>query len=126
MDKRVFETEDGVSKGSLTIKDIETDNVSDGFHTFGELYAHRIELFIALCRQFKNIPGKVWRSRFHSDGSHFDGWFVLGINKSKGNQITYHLPDSKWCDTEFAELLVQAPLFDGHSPTDVLERLKRL
>lgn len=110
--------------------------VSDGYHTMDELYEHRIVLFIALCRaemghmyhrgDGEPILRQIWRTKLHSDGSHFDGWFVLGINKEEGEQITYHLPMSKWGETEFAETLYNAPKFDGHTSADVLERLKNL
>ena len=69
-----------------------TNEIADGYHTFGELYEHRIILFIALCRaysedvtEYKSVP--VWRSKLHSDGTIFDGWFIMGINKEKGKQI---------------------------------------
>jgi len=108
--------------------------VSDGFHTFDELYEHRIILFIALCRKISEpLPDsyseegiEVWRSRFHSDGSSYEGWFILGINKELGQQISYHLPLSKWEETDFAETLDKAPEWDGHTANDVLERLKTL
>ena len=94
--------------------------VSDGFHTFTELYEHRVVLFIALCKSYSK---DIWRSKFHSDGSVFDGWFVLGIGKMEGSQITYHLPLSKWEDTNFAETLEKAPEWDSHTASDVLIRL---
>ncbi len=103
------------------------NDISDGFHTFDELYDHRITLFIALCRvvwSFTAVP--VWRSRLHSDGSSFDGWFVLGMNRESGKQITYHLPESRWDECDFAKELDRAPEWDGHAPADVLERLKAL
>lgn len=98
--------------------------VTDGYHTVDELYEHRITLYIALCKQNKS---KVWRSVKHSDGSEYEGWFVLGINKEKGEQITYHLPMSKWqeCDN-WCETLSKAPDFDGHSSQDVLKRIEKL
>lgn len=34
-------------------QDIDTNLISDGNHTFGELYDHRITNFIALCRNLK-------------------------------------------------------------------------
>jgi hypothetical protein len=73
-------------------------------------------------------PGlqEVWRSKLHSDGSSFDGWFILGIGKEKGKQITYHLPTVRWDEVSFAETLEKAPEWDGHTPDDVLERLKAL
>lgn len=114
----------------LIIEGDDEMEVSDGYHTFGELYEHRITLFIALCRalvsygEFQNPD--VWRSKLHSDGTSFDDWFILGIGKEKGEQMTYHLPLSKWIETEFAETLEKAPEFDGHTPQNVLKRIKEL
>lgn len=108
---------------SLTIKGLDTMEVSDGSHTMNELYDHRITLFIALC---KFIDRKVWRSELHHDGKGYEGWFILGIDKEVGKQITYHLPMSRWEETSFAETLDRAPEWDGHTPADVLERLKNL
>jgi len=111
--------------------DVEkTENVSDGYHTFGELYEHRIEIWIISClfakRLFVMGAGKTfpWRSKKHSDGSVWDRWFILGIGMEKGEQITYHLPIERWDDCEFAETLEKAPEWDGHTSNDVLERLK--
>ena len=103
----------------------------DGYHTFDELYEHRITLWIALCKYVANkFAGSqahpVWRSKKHSDGSSYDGWFLLGVNESAGNQITYHLPLSKWETTNFAKDIDKAPEFDGHTSDDVLERIKKL
>jgi hypothetical protein len=105
--------------------------ISDGYHTFNELYDHRIALFIALCSvlQFhhKKSPigmwALIWRSRLHSDGTVYPGWFIMGIGVTPGHQITYHLPMSKWEATEFADTLDLAPEFDGHTSADVIDRL---
>ena len=123
------------SEDSINILD-----ASDGYHTFTELYDHRITLFIALCKQLRtkinadNINGvkmdeistNIWRSKLHADGSMFDGWFIMGINKKPGKVITYHLPLSRWDETNFAETLDNAPEWDGHTSADILERLKVL
>lgn len=105
----------------------------DGYHTFDELYEHRIVLWIALCRQrhtrrTEDAPfGNVWCSVQHSDGSTFGDWFILGIGKAKGSQITYHLPARYWNEVcEFAEVLEKAPEFDGHDSDEVLRRLSIL
>lgn len=100
----------------------------DGYHTFGELYAHRIELFIALCAELdERLPtGEVWRSKLHSDGTSFEGWFVMGIGRERGRQITYHLPMSAWPQTEWLGECERAPEFDGHTSADVLMRIRRL
>jgi hypothetical protein len=106
-----------------------TGLISDGYHTFDELYEHRIALFIALCRIFIDAtenPALVWRSKLHADGTMFEGWFILGMDTIYSGQITYHLPLSKWEETSFAETRDKAPEWDGHTPDDVLERLKKL
>jgi len=105
----------------------------DGYHSFEELYEHRIMLFVALCSALYKNPqyqtgqkAEIWRSKLHSDGTGFDGWFVLGIGKNKGEQITYHLPLSKWEEVHFVETLDKAPEFDGHTSDEVLYRLRCL
>lgn len=124
--------------------EIDVENlsqVSDGYYTIAELYDHRITLFIALCKAKQGwvhqagarneVPDGyakiVWRSKKHGDGNDaYEGWFIMGIGKEKGKQISYHLPLSRWDETEFAETLEQAPEWDGHTSFDVLERLKNL
>jgi hypothetical protein len=56
----------------------------------------------------------------------YDDQFIMGIGKDRGEQITYHLPLSKWEETNFAETLNRAPEWDGHTSDNVLERLKNL
>ena len=70
------------------------------------------------------MPIRIIRSKVHYSPT--DGWFIMGIGKEKGNQISYHLPLSRWDETDFAETLDQAPEWDGHTSQDVLERLKTL
>lgn len=110
----------------------EDMQVSDGFHTMDELYEHRFVLYIKLAaviaaagkgEESHTFPA-VWRSSYHSDGSFLPGWFILGIGKEKGKQITYHLPTKLWFDCGFAETIDRAPEWDGHTPADVLERIK--
>ena len=88
----------------------DTGSISDGYHTFNELYDHRITLFIALCSFVATYDDirQVWRSKLHSDGTSLDGWFVMGINKALGNQITYHLPLERWTETDFVPDLERA------------------
>jgi len=64
--------------------------------------------------------------KLHSDGTSFDGWFVLGMFRAKGQQITYHLPMDRWKECEFAETLERAPEFDGHTAGDCLKRIASL
>lgn len=116
------------------------DCTCDGYHTFSELYDHRISLYIALCKWIIMYKGAtdganaaklplVWRSKRHSDGEICFGTgtqFVLGIGTEKGEQITYHIPIERWGETEFVKTLETAPEWDGHTSEDVLNRLKLL
>lgn len=105
------------------------DKTTDGYHTFNELYDHRITLYIALCRliyQFCIPSPPVWRSKLHSDGTAIEGWFVLGLGEKPGKQITYHLPLARWDETAGIVELERAPEFDGHTSADVLVRLRNL
>lgn len=107
-------------------------STSDGYHTFDELYEHRHTLWIALCRTLyfaycdHAMPSPFWRTSFHSDGSAYEGWFLLGMYTEPGKQITYHLPQSQWNQCSFAAILERAPEFDGHTSADVLERIAKL
>jgi len=141
-DKEMTESDvNWINNHIKTFPDEYKNNISDGYHTFGELYEHRIQLFIALCKTIEEvclfeteasygseIKSKLntWKSKIHSDGTFFDGWFILGICKEKGIQITYHLPISKWDECDFAKTMEKAPEYDGHTPADILERLKNL
>lgn len=140
--ERTVDTDKDLS--AISAQGDEIMDASDGYHTFTELYDHRITLFIALCSHHVWCHGlfvsnreaehtakeagikPVWRSKKNGDGSVWDGWFILGIGKEKGEQITYHLPMDRWEETSFAETLDQAPEWDRHTSADVLERLKKL
>lgn len=58
--------------------------VSDGDHSFNDLYRHRNLLFIG----FLNLVSNSWYSKHHSDVSAFDGWFIAGVELEEYNQIT--------------------------------------
>jgi len=107
---------------------IDHSKVSDGYHSFKELYTHRNLLYLAFLYERPESSGRSWRSRLHNDGSSFDGWFVVGTELQMDNeavQITYHLPDDLWSSCHFLETLDKAPHWDGHTPNDVVERLQK-
>ena len=111
---------------------VDTNLVSDGYHSFAELYEHRIALFIAwanlvTAHWFNTGQGlRAWKTKTHSDGSVWDGWFILGLGIEQGEQITYHLPINKWDKCRFADELDRAPEWDGHTSDDVLGRIEKL
>lgn len=124
------ELENSVNK-LLQSMHVDKGEISDGYHTFNELYEHRIALFIALCHIYSNDgyqPANkrmVWKSKVHSDGSSMDGWFIAGIGVFEGEQISYHLSMDKW-DILHAKELEKAPSWDGHTSKDVVKRLMEL
>lgn len=109
--------------------------LSDGHHTFDELYEHRHLLFLAFLEALTDQPFDVfqpWMSERHHGGGQFVGWFIAGV-KINDKQITYHLPMRLW---DLAEkigsapgqtgiaILDSAPEWDGHTAADVLKRLE--
>ena len=96
-------------------------DVSDGYHTFGELYAHRHALTLNL---MKELSTKAWFSKFHDDGTMFEGNFIVGIDLPSG-MITYHLPLSlyDYAKKTKATELARGKKYDGHTPDDVIKRL---
>lgn len=102
----------------------DTGQISDGYHTFDELYEHRHRLFLALMQCYKN---DAWIADRNSDGAKWDGWFVAGINLPTGT-VTYHLPE-RLCDDAIstgAVIFDVAPAWDGHTSADVVDRLAGL
>ena len=101
----------------------EVGKVSDGYHTFDELYEHRCILFVAL---MKTNPKISWRANNHDDGSNYESWFVAGMQLPTGD-ISYHLPLPMWklLDNVGIKTSNKAPTWDGHTAADVVQRLEQ-
>lgn len=101
------------------------DNIgdfSDGYHTFNELYHHRAALFSVICNTF---PEKAWKSKLHDTGDMYEGMFIVGIETKQG-QATYHYDIEPYWDMFKVKELEKAPKWDGHSPSDAIERIGSL
>jgi hypothetical protein len=105
--------------GKITI-DCEPGQVSDGYHTFDELYEHRCLLFAAWCRW---MP-ETFKTRKNDKGEELQGWFIAGFNTPWG-QVTYHLPDSIWDLVDAFEIDRNFD-YDGHTSQDVAQRLRKM
>ncbi|MCA1183481.1 hypothetical protein MH050_08335 [Bacillus licheniformis] len=92
--------------------------ISDGYHTFDELYHHRMILFSVICNQNKKEAWKSWK---HDDGSMFDNYFIVGIHTPQGH-YTYHYHKDHWDLFDVKELEL-APKWDGHKPEDITRLL---
>lgn len=96
--------------------DVETKGeISDGYHTFDELYYHRMVLFSVICGLCKE---KAWKSYKHHDGTMYDNYFIVGITTDEGD-YTYHYHEKYWRMFDVPELEF-APEWDGHTPGDIL------
>lgn len=103
--------------------------VSDGSHTFDELYDHRCLLFIALMKlsNERDVPEihDVWFSQLHHDGTSFDGYIIVGMLTDTG-QCTYHVKEKPFATllrSSSVREIANAPEWDGHNSSDVLNRL---
>lgn len=94
-------------------------NLSDGYHTFNELYHHRAILFAVICN---SNPTKAWKSKLHDTGDMFDGMFIVGIETPQG-QATYHYDIEPYWDLFKVKELEKAPKWDGHTPQQAIDRI---
>ena len=97
-------------------------DLSDGYHTFNQLYHQRAVLFATIVNQNKDIS---WKSFKHSDGKYcFDSdgeWFIVGIDTPEGS-YTYHYEKSYW-DMFKCQELECGKEWDGHTEEDVTRLL---
>lgn len=109
-----------ISDAYKLLDKIKIGNISDGYHSFDELYHHRMVLFSIICNQNKD---KAWKSLFHNDGTSYKGHFIVGIETKKGH-FTYHYPITEW-DIFDVKVLDKAPKWDGHKNINILYSLLR-
>ena len=100
---------------SKTFKIVDND-ISDGYHTFDELYDHRCLLYVHLCLLNHNLC--AWRPDF-------EGWFCLYFNSLAG-QISYHVPNKYLPLIEPLIVRNDTEFYDGHTSANVVDRLKTL
>ena len=106
------------AKGSISTK-----NITDGYHTFDELYYHRAVLFATILNSKENKE-LAWKSKMHSDGEMWDGLFIVGITTPEGD-YSYHYHYERWDMFDVKEL-DRAPVYDGHKPSDITRLLSLL
>lgn len=100
---------------------IKIGDISDGYHTFNELYHHRAVLFAVICNTY---PDKAWKSKQHDDPNFpmYDGMFIVGIETPDG-QATYHYDLDPYWDIFNVKELERAPKYDGHTPDEAIRRI---
>ena len=100
------------------IKDI--GDLSDGFHTFNQLYYQRMILFATIVKQNRD---RAWKSLRHEDGElcFGGGWFIVGVDTPEGS-YTYHYETNFYSLFDCVEL-ERAKHWDGHTEKDVTRLL---
>lgn len=96
------------------------EDVSDGYHTFRQLYYQRMMLFATIVKQNKD---RAWKSLRHENGElcFGGGWFIVGIDTPEGS-YTYHYEDSYFSLFDCEELEC-GKHWDGHTEEDVTRLL---
>ena len=104
------------------------EEVSDGYHTFKELYEFR-KMYNAVLFNEWYEQGKysVHKSKRHYDGEECfgGGWFIVVAVLPDG-QISNHYEIKDWALFKCKETEKALFEFDGHTDKDVLKRLKSL
>lgn len=117
----------------------DENNVSDGYHTFAELYEFRKAYNAALFNEWaSHYPIKnpdqtiaykydVHKSWKHNDGELcFGGGWLIAVAVLPTGQISNHYEAKDWDLFKIPEAVKAKYPFDGHTSKDVLERLNFL
>ena len=143
------EYEKSLNRLIVALKDggvISTKNISDKWHTFQDLYDHRMAFTIALCNAMHTIniledsaaydnavmeefipTTYCYKSKRHHDNDNdpmFEGSFIVVIESPQG-QISYHYKLAEW-DKFRIEERYEPNVYDGHTPADTIVRLTNL
>lgn len=108
-------------------KPVNVGEVSDGYHTFNELYRYRMLYNAAFFNLLaRNGQVEVCKSRRHSDGEKCfgsDGWFIVMAILPTG-QVSNHY-ESKYWDLFDVPERETAFRYDGHTPNEAADRLEQ-
>lgn len=108
-------------------KPVDVGEVSDGYHTFNELYRYSMlynAAFFNLLARSGQV--EVCKSRRHSDGEKCfgsDDWFIVMAILPTG-QVSNHY-ESKYWDLFDVPERETAFEYDGHTPNEASDRLKK-
>ena len=93
-----------------------TEDTSDGYHTFAQLYYQRMMLFAVLVQEHKDRAWKTWN---HEDGEPCfgGGWFLVTIDTPRG-AYGYHYEEKYWNLFDCKEL-PKAKHWDGYTEENV-------
>ena len=107
-----------------------TENTSDGYHTFKELYEFRKVYNAALFNEWANYD--IPKYDVHKSWKHYDGelcfgggWFIVVALLPSG-QISNHYEAKDWDLFNIPSAEKAKYAFDGHDSRLVISRIKKL
>lgn len=102
--------------------------ISDGYHTFDELYEFRKMYNACLFNEWaKAKKYEVHKSKKHNDGEPcFDGKYFIVSAKLPDGIISNHYELKDWDLFKIPETEKSKFEYDGHTGKDVLNRLKKI
>jgi hypothetical protein len=108
---------------------VKVSDISDGYHTFRELYDFRKVYNAVLFNEWS----KQGKYQVHKSLRHYDGETCFGNNDYfivvailPSGQITNHYKIADWDLFDVSETVTAVFPFDDHTPKDVLIRLTEL
>lgn len=118
IDARRLTTEQAIA---ATLGPQITEDTSDGWHSFKDLYHHRALLFSVIVHNYRDM---CWKSKRHHDGKELDWNFIVGIDTPWG-QASYHYGMDYW-DMFDCKVLERAPYYDGYTADESVARIAKL
>ncbi len=116
--KELWDAIDSLKNANVVpIPETGIGDLSDGYHTFNQLYFQRCILFAQIVNDH---PNRAWKTRCHEDGQPCfgGGWFLVTIDTPSG-AYGYHFEDKHW-DLFDCEELPKAKHWDGYTEKDVM------
>lgn len=114
--------------GKDNVSTFEENELSDGWHTFNDLYEFRKLYNAALFNEWAlSNKYEVHKSIRHNDGEYCfsGGWFIVVAILPLG-QISNHYKMIDWDLFDIPAKDKALYPFDGHTPKDVMDRLSNL
>ncbi len=128
---------DRCSNGCKLLQDNLSD-ISDGYHTFNELYDIRLAYNVALFNMLYNMDNSnkytIFKAKKHFDGTMWDNYFiVVGIlpvydsnNKITYKQISNHYDIKHWNKFKIPSYETSPIEYDGHTTQNCIDTLINL
>lgn len=101
---------------------VNKDDVSDGYHTFRELYMHRMALTLCMLQDTSRFLSHKSLRHHPLDQPCFDDSFVV-MFYVQGKQCSYHYDLKYWDMFVSVPTKEHADKWDGHTPENVVGRI---